>query len=691
MLKKRLRRHFGVNLKKLASLSYGRVAVRITLLILSLTLVFPKYFSNLFPKPTFVWPWTLVGEKYKFSPDEIVTIPVKHFNESFLLDRTMSASLYTLNMKLVLIVLIVGIILVFLAFIRPRLRSKVEFTNSQTLFLFFTLAITTYHSLSATGDLPDEAYVWASKIKNLSSHGVLGVLMWDDSYQESSVSTLPFLITYFVHLGKFLTIEQSLVLTSLLQQIFFIIAVFVFLILLKLPNIYVYPQILIFGLSSAITKNVISGFDSLAAGLVLIFWIYFEVNTKNGTNEKSKLLIATLAPLVRLDLAIISLVIFGSHFVEVFKTQKLSKLKFLSKCKLYIIPFTIFFCWVLYKIVYFGSIVPAMVKYKSPVFDQRYILLGLSYVRDSLSLQTCILLVALSLYLIFKPSFTFVNPELQSLNKKLLIVTFISFISVSFTGGDYFGASMARYIIPYVVAWLIFFLVCYSRLDKVKEADRKKFRRSNYSQQILMPARFLLLLIIGLNLVFVSNSFSKSNFFPDIVPRRTTCDSLAASAFKSFLSNDKEGLVVATSEVNGIAYSLDAKLFDLSGLVESRNYPLKLTPPDGGFLFYKFRTPILSADISKVDVIWFWGSANCDDFSSNDDVRAALKQNRDAAAVDLLVNSWVSEFRVGSLRQLQEWDFIPVISKFSYVWKNQTRMGSAVFLVNKRILKNRLS
>jgi len=551
--------------------------------------------------------------------------------------------------------------------------------------------ITTLHSMLAVGDLPDEAYVWASKIENLRSSGVLGVLMWDNEYQESSVSTLPFFITYILQLNNILTIEQSLILTSVLQQILFISILFVILTLLKLPKVFIFAQIFVIGFSTAITSNVVLGFDALGAGCVLMIWIFFELNPfqlSSKTLNRVKNSVAVIAPLVRLDLAVVSLVLVFGRILEIVKQENAFRSTLIQICKALYLPALVIMCWVTYKLVNFGSIVPAMAKYKSPVFDERYIFLGLTYIRDSLTFQTCLLFTIISAYFMINSRNIIGDTKLKNLTSKLSVISIISFFSVAFTGGDYFGAEMARYVIPSMSAWLVMFYIVYSRFElqgfskyEKKEIPSKSFRNSPLRRRVLV------LLILGLNSPFISNSSILPNFSPEIVPRRATCDSLAGNTLKSYLINASDKLIIATSEVNGIAYSLDAKLLDLSSLVESRNYSTELTPPDGGLLFYKYRTPISAIQASKVDVIWFWGSANCDDFTSNESVKLAFKENEIGNGVDYLVNSWVSEFRIGSLSQLHENNFTPVIVEFSYIWKGQTKGGTGVFLVKQKLLK----
>lgn len=678
-------------LKRLKKFKVTQTGIRLFLLTLCLATIFPKNFSSLFLKPTFVWPWNLVGKSYQFEPDEIINLSNRSYNEIFLLQNTMSASFRSANMKIAFFVIIIVSILLFLRYVRPFLRIHTDFNNFHTLYFFIMLIITTLHSMLAVGDLPDEAYVWASKIENLRSSGVLGVLMWDNEYQESSVSTLPFLITYILHLEKVLTIEQSLILTSVLQQIIFISILFIILTLLKLPKVFIFVQILVIGFSSAITSNVALGFDSLGAGCVLMTWIFFELNpyqVSSKTLNRVKNSVAVIAPLVRLDLAVVSLVIVFGRILEIVKQENAFRSTLIQICKALYLPALIIMCWISYKLVNFGSIVPAMVKYKSPVFDERYIFLGLTYIRDSLTFQTCLLLTIISAYFMIDSRNIIEDTKLKNLTLKLSIISVISFFSVAFTGGDYFGAKMARYVIPSVSAWLVMFLIIYSRFELQGFSKFEKIRKPLKSfRNSSLRRRVLVLLILGLNSLFIQNSSILPNFSPEIVPRRATCDSLAGNALKSHLINAPGKLVIATSEVNGIAYSLDAKLLDLSSLVESRNYPTELTPPDGGFLFYKYRTPLSAIQASKVDVIWFWGSANCDDFTSNESVKLAFKENKIGKGVDSLVNSWVSEFRIGSLSQLHEKNFIPVIVEFSYIWKDQTKGGTGVFLVKQKLLK----
>ncbi len=188
----------------------------------------------------------LSGNKTNFKlSEEVTSIPeIKsvdlnyEFPWEYLVNTSLSASAF--STKAIYLFLIVNLIVIMnlIYMFRKKFISKKDFTILVALNLFSHSWIFVHIK-----DLPDEAYVWASKIVNFSETGRLGVELFDGTYGESTVGTLQFIFSalFFKFMG--LTIEQSIILPITLS--FLLILNFTFLTLKNVWRNYFFP--LLFG------------------------------------------------------------------------------------------------------------------------------------------------------------------------------------------------------------------------------------------------------------------------------------------------------------------------------------------------------------------------------------------------------------------------------------------------------------
>ena len=124
---------------------------------------------------------------------------------------TQSIKSPTFLIMLILIVLAVDIF----ALLGKNFRLK----NLRYRWILFLNILFPVEAYLAFTDQQDESYIWASKVSNFLTNGHLGVLLYDDKFGESSVSTAIFLLASAVKKFSNLTIEQSLYVPNILAAV----------------------------------------------------------------------------------------------------------------------------------------------------------------------------------------------------------------------------------------------------------------------------------------------------------------------------------------------------------------------------------------------------------------------------------------------------------------------------------------
>ena len=179
----------------------------------------------------------------------------------------------------------------------------------------------------------------------------------------------------------------------------------------------------------------------------------------------------------------------------------------------------------------------------------------------------------------------------------------IQFLTPVLAGPDYHGERLQRYIIvPLSLSIFIYFM----HRDFLW---KKSIRKTLVLQKEIT---FFLILIISISLESHAYAIKEGKWF-DIQsrPSRAHCDELIGPEIHKFwYSKSSAPLVIATSEANGISFSSGARLLDLAGVVDARNYPVDANPISPGNLYgrYTFKESI-SKELPSI--LWPYKSEHC--------------------------------------------------------------------------------
>jgi len=612
----------------------------------------------------------LSGNKTNFKlSEEVTSIPeIKsvdlnyEFPWEYLVNTSLSASAF--STKAIYLFLIVNLIVIMnlIYMFRKKFISKKDFTILVALNLFSHSWIFVHIK-----DLPDEAYVWASKIVNFSETGRLGVELFDGTYGESTVGTLQFIFSalFFKFMG--LTIEQSIILPITLS--FLLILNFTFLTLKNVWRNYFFPLLFVISLlfSSKLLLNIFNAFDNVMALLVILIWIASEKKMITFIKlDLIRFLIIILGPLIRMDLLILSGIVFIIWISEMKNKRDFRKnVRFILGISL------VYLLWLVYKIWAFQDLVPAMAKHKAPTLDSEFIVQGLKYTIVSIGKFTSVL-IAFSLIGLGIAGYK------SSIRLKKFHLFFVFFLIYQifnsvFSGGDYFGTSLARYILPSIIGLLYLVII-----------EIHEF----YSKKIYWQIKFLSFSLI-ISLIFALNNNWLPNYpqfyvypFKNNEIGRVTCDNLAINSVREYFKIEgRKNIVIATAEVNNAAYYLDATLIDTMGLVDSRLYPMEPNPYSPGNTLRRFRVIPENEVLLKADLVWLYGSAACQDFDQNGFIKTG-KTKTDKEKFIVLLNLTQARYRY-EIANLLKLGFTPLHLDFKYVLPDKrVRFGEVFILVN---------
>jgi hypothetical protein len=597
---------------------------------------------------------------------------------------TMSAT-YASTRALFLVILSTSIILIALKFI-----LKINLQNAILLSLL-TLAGNIFLFLQID-DLPDEGYVWASKIDTFIQNGRLGVPLESDGVGESTVGFLQFFFAA-VPRSLGLTIEQSIYLPL---WIFLTISqVLLYRVIEKYTNSALYGLIVVGAIYTlpVIGFNFALGFDNVIAYSFLIIWLYFELNSNVYRQGVARILLFVTFPIIRLDFIVVSIGIFILHCIE----NKIISIKSLNNevkrnFQWYLISLSTLLLWLIYKMWAFGELIPAMAVYKSFHGGEHLIFSGLNYLVNALSINSILSLTIFS-YILFtivwillwrKKNLTLSEKVLQSFKKQnyriiqlfILNSIFMLFTSIFaiMAGGDYFGPALMRYQFPFLLVMaMILFLMVLSFSDILNKAYASASTGFQRFYRIDMNLIFLFTVMITI-LFFKPYSFHTT--FEDIKQLdrsgRVTCE--AAAAFAIFEAFPKIN-TIATPEVNGISYHSNSNLIDLIGLVDTN------VKTDGyiGDSLHKFRILQTDKHILKADLLWLWPGAECANSKEK-----LTDETKYAERLQNLVNSFPGNFRIIDFSRYKEGNFIPYVIEYKFNSAGENFNGIAFTFVKPR-------
>jgi hypothetical protein len=614
----------------------------------------------------------LKGSKTSFKlSEEITSIPeIKNTNLNlkfpwaYLVDTSLSGSIY--STKATYLFLIVNLLVVMTLIYMFRR----EFMSKKDLIILVTINIISHSWIFVhIRDLPDEAYVWASKIVNFSETGRLGVELFDGTYGESTVGTLQFICSALFFKFTGLSIEQSIILPITIS--FLLILNFTFLTLKSVWQSYFPPLLFVFSLllSSKLLLNVVNAFDNVMALLLILIWIAGEKKIITFLKlDQIRFLIIILGPLIRMDLLILSGLVFVIWISEIN-----NKKDFMKNVRLIFGISVVYLLWLVYKIWAFQDVIPAMAKHKAPTLYSDFVLQGFKYTVVSIGKFSSIL-IAFSLFGLGIAGYKYFS-QLRKFHLSLVFFLVYQIFNSIFSGGDYFGTSLARYILPSIIA--LFYIVM---------IEIYVFTRKKISKPIRLLSFLLILsLILALNNNWILNHSQLFVYpFKNNEIGRVTCDNLAINSARKYLEVEgRKSFVIATAEVNNAAYYLDASLIDTMGLVDSRLYPMEPNPYSPGNTLRKFRVIPENKVLSKADLIWFYGSAACQDFDPFGFLKIG-KSKTDEEKFVMLLNSTQVRYRY-EVANLFKLGFTPLHLDFDYVLQDKrVRNGEVFILVNSK-------
>jgi hypothetical protein len=539
----------------------------------------------------------------------------------------------------------------------------------------FSLAILigSFYSLSQIGELADEDYVWASKLVSFAQNGKLGVPLYNGKFGESTVGTLQFLLSSIIYKFLHLTVEQALIL-----PIFACLLILLYVSFKALSVAYqsifvplVFLSVVI--LSPVFEINFANGFDNVMALTLIIVWISRETNFIQILPIRTfRLLIAVLGPLIRLDLVVLIPIVLLLTYsdLKIFTAHgKINRVwNAFKSLRNEIATVGIFLVgWATYKFWAFQSILPAMYEYKAPTLNLFYILKGSKYVAYSFGFYPTTILIFVTLGFAYSIRQKIIRVD--RLTYALLVFSVFEFASAIFSGGDYFGPSFARYEFPVIISLLFYGLIRLSEHSIRQNGSRRTFS-------------LLLILVFALMCsLFPSYPSSRIAYaHSSQIFGRASCDDFAAQATANYLSERKvTHPVIISSEVNGAAFHMRARLVDAIGLVDESVYPLTSPPASKGNVLHKHQVPLSDAELNAGNVVWFYGSAVCQDYDINHLIPSDTPPSDDQFAS--MATSFPNNYRYKEIAEFFNKGYKPTRISFNYQFNGSIRSGYSLVLI----------
>jgi hypothetical protein len=561
----------------------------------------------------------------------------------------------------------------------------------ETISLGFAILVGNFFLLMQVDDLPDEGYVWASKIVNFVESGVLGVQLDTGPMGESTVGFLQFLLAAgFMAIG--FTVEQSIYIPILASLTISQVLLYAIVAKHTKSKFYALVSVLIVFVLPVLGYNFAFAFDNVMAYSFLIIWTFFELNSCKETKHKARILLVVIFPLVRLDFAIVSLAIFVLHVFE----NKLFSIRSVIveiRCNLafYASSMCLFLVWVIYKLWAFGDLVPAMASYKSFHWDSGFYLysLGIKYLITSLNLEVILSPIPvgiLTLLMIRLYAWKWINRSisqeiLQQYSiqiapiQKLLTMNFVFFFVTSvlavIAGGDYFGPQLVRYQFPFLI---LIFLLLFLKLHTFSRVLRKSYLEKTFPARGMVRIDLQIALSLSLlTLLMFFRPDTPSNYLADIAQvdkvGRVTCEAAAGISLRELFPNMQ---TIATPEVNGISYHSQSSLIDLIALVDTT------TTSDGfvGDSLHKFRITQSDTDILRTDVLWLWSAAECAESKTQ-----LTQEEQHANRLYALASNFPGNFRVIDFSRYMDAGFKPIVVEYSFISSGKKFFGKAFVFV----------
>ena len=484
----------------------------------------------------------------------------------------------------------------------------------QFSLILSVILIGNYIWLLCVNEPIDEFYVWASKVQNLLTSGRLGVQLYDETFGESTVGFLQFLLAAIPRLLG-LTIEQSIYLPLYISITVSQVLVFS-LIRKSLKSVWIATIVVIaIYLNPVLLKNFILGFDNVLAYALLIGLTWSELNNRNSEKWPRRLFFIVVFPLIRLDFFVVSVGIVILHFIDKRQRNLKNTVKEILKFRIQnISACLVFVTWIGYKAWAFGDLVPAMAKYKGGFYGSKNLVIsGFLQAIQALSIPEFLsfpaLIFILLALLIFIKQLN-VKPKVKSNNDDQLthlyrifwmntIYLLFGILSRINAGGDYFGSDLMRYEFPFLINIFIIALIILgtSFLNTRKTINLKFLGNLN-----LFAIFFLALSILWDTPVKIKSMLEQTW---RVEQSKTSCEFGAAKAIQAAF---RQNNVVATHEFGGFPYHLNAKVADLYGLVDSRFVTDGYVGENSA---NKLRILLPLEAIDKVDLLWLYPGTDC--------------------------------------------------------------------------------
>ncbi len=525
-------------------------------------------------------------------------------------------NLFTQSVKspTLLLILLVTVLVIDM-FVILNLRQKAKNWKSRLpLFANLLIPIGSYFAFS---DQQDEMYIWASKIDNFILSGTLGVELFDGAFGESSVSVLVFLVAALFKLLFAITTEESLYVTGVLSAVFTVVFSQVFFIRHNVRSFYSHiPAIFLitsFGFISSISMSFDVSFTLLYCQTLL-----FIVIGKARILTYQTALLFGIAELIRLELSVFKVLFLVLIIIEVIKNG----IKVNYGIKLLILTLTPTVFLTIYKLWAFGETIPAMVHFKSMQIDQVIFLRSIYYYFVALGPTFFVLSIWIAVLFLRNFIPMGIKPLASISEFRKLFTKYWFFVGVLilllapiYAGPDYYGPMYQRYLLTPLYLTICSFVWLYH-----KKFSKPELRISTSQTPVNLPLRKISILSIIAILSVSANSFVFGWLLGqggalESRPSRATCDQLLGPSLKDFWkSRSDRPLVIATSEANGIAYASSARLLDMSGVVDSRNYPTVYQPMIPGSMYAKFQFKD-SIFRERPSIIWPAYSESCSFFN----------------------------------------------------------------------------
>lgn len=585
----------------------------------------------------------------------------------------------------------IGVIFIALVVIVRQLTQGKQLKSLIPGFLYSALISSL--SIFAVDDLSDEAYLWADKVRYMNSSGTPGIRLWDDTLVESTVGTLQFALSAGILALAPVTIEVALLIPVLLSV--FLCAWFMHITFSRVGSkigSFVAPALVV--ATPNLILNTSQAFDNVIGFSLICIWASVALWTNVDRHKFLWLTVvmSILAPIVRLELIVFSLLSMAAAVQYYFSVHSLAQVRAPRNTSKWFHPalaigvstfgIGLFFVWRLAK---FSSLFPAMISYKSFNGDVWALWMGAwttFFAPWSLNSSVAAKLV---MGFIFIAGMGLVIRHLLKYEKMAtcprISLALIPLLTLSATsaigaGGDYFPAGYLRYLITPTLTLFFVGLFLFSRELK-------------HGSGVGLPlAKFGALLALALPLYGNSNLVLSD--FAVVELGRTTCDAMAIRALETLGEFNQEIPLIATTEINGAAFHSRARVLDLMGLMDPRLYPKESEYPAAAnsladlykfnhFEKYSFTPSELQANL--IDYVWIWGSTEC-----RAEEKLLVPQQLEQLENDLqsrvlsVLNNPVTEFRIGNLEMYATNGFRPVTASFRFEFDRQTYAGTTFML-----------